>query len=560
MPGLIITKEGSIPLFSPSSTSSSWNFRHKFDTSLWMNADTGSTAALPTSNTFCLSSSPKGHPVGATSCKVAASWPQPDIEHSTTMIKDTATVSIVRSPAQLTTPKIKVRGRASDLKPTMWWDEKHIDPNNDVTLALTLQISSLHMKENKVLRSLLALAESNMYAWGAHQPSVLLIHVDSSSVQESDQFTHTIQLIKDVFAPKDASSSDASQLNNSLVAIINTLKPSVSRKGLLNMATFAAPTRWIVSGVEIERGLVLSREASAYAMREAKVHTNMPGHVWVIPQFASLRENTRDVEDNNRLPAGGLIYSGIGIDLLPSIRSKHTMVSNLSDYDCVKCNGVDSDDGTDEEGDTDGVDDAADHNRRRLADVYSSYNEENVEKLLEDLWWDLSVADVYGTPGGFNSDVKTSLEAMAKIHDRIEVGLISLLDLKGDHLDHLQNFDKSVILMIDRLGPRKEMMTIDLAPEVEDFRGGKCFNLLRLAQLSSLGYKVSVMPGAFAASYPKTRESICTESIQQNSPLQCNCELESDAAINEILIDEAKRPAKIAVLLQEQDYLLRSAA
>jgi hypothetical protein len=232
------------------------------------------------------------------------------------------------------------------------------------------------------------------------------------------------------------------------------------------------------------------------------------------------------------------------------------MVSNLSDYDCVKCNGVDTDDGADEEDSTDGVDDAAAHNRRRLADVYSSSNEQNVDKLLDDLWWDLSIADVYGTPGGFNSDGKTSLDAMAKIYDRIEVALVSLLDLKGDHLDYLRYFDKSVILMIDRLGPKKEMMTLDLAPEVEDFRGRRCFHLLRLAQLAALGYNIGVLPGAFAASYPNTRDAICTESIQQNNAQQCDCELESDAAIREILMDETKRPAKIAVLIQEQDHQL----
>jgi len=553
MSGLIITKEGSIPLFS---SPSSWNFRQRFDKSLWMNTDTGSTATHPTSNTFCLSSSPKGHPVGATSCKVAASWPQPDVEHTATLVKDTATVTIVRSPAQLSTPKTKVRGRVSDLKPTMWWDEKHIDANNDVTLTLTLQISYLHMKEKTLLQNLLALADSNIYAWGSRQPSVLLIHVDSSGVAESDQFTDAIQLIKDTFAPKDASSSSTSHLNNSLVAVINTIKPTVSRKGLLNMATFAAPTRWIVSGLELERGLVLSREASVYAMREAKVHSNIPGHVWVIPQFASLRDDTRGGDDKHRLPNDRLLYSGVGIDLLPSIRGKHTMVSNLSDYDCVKCNGVDTDDGADEEDSTDGVDDAAAHNRRRLADVYSSSNEQNVDKLLDDLWWDLSIADVYGTPGGFNSDGKTSLDAMAKIYDRIEVALVSLLDLKGDHLDYLRYFDKSVILMIDRLGPKKEMMTLDLAPEVEDFRGRRCFHLLRLAQLAALGYNIGVLPGAFAASYPNTRDAICTESIQQNNAQQCDCELESDAAIREILMAETKRPAKIAVLIQEQDHQL----
>ena len=96
-------------------------------------------------------------------------------------------------------------------------------------------------------------------------------------------------------------------------------------------------------------------------------------------------------------------------------------------------------------------------------------------------------------------------------------------------------------------------MTLDLAPEVEDFGGGKCFHLLRLAQLATLGYLVSVLPVAFAASYPNTREALCTESFQKSSPLQqCDCELDSEGTIKEILIDEVKKSAKVAVLMKEK--------
>ena len=76
-------------------------------------------------------------------------------------------------------------------------------------------------------------------------------------------------------------------------------------------------------------------------------------------------------------------------------------------------------------------------------------------------------------------------------------------------------------------------MTLDLAPESEDFRGRTCFNVLRLAQLAALGYKISVLPGAFAASYPATRSDLCTESIK-SSESQCDCELDSETTIREI--------------------------
>jgi len=419
------------------------------------------------------------------------------------------------------------------------------------------------MKEKALVQSLLAVADSNIYVWGSHQPSVLLIQVDSSNDEETVYFTQTIQMIKSSFgiSSSDQSSPNTSHLKNCLVAIVDSSyeeSSAVSRKALLNMATHVAPTRWIVSGLELERGLILSREASIYALREARVYTDMPGHVLVVPQFASTRDDTRK-DASHVTPKDRLIYSSIGAELLPSIRGKQTMVTTLSEYDCIQCSVEEEEEedidpqGAEEEEVDDGLDDGA--NRRRLSDGISA--EKNVEELLEDLWWDLSVADVYGTPGGFNGEARTSVGAMAKIHGNIEMSLISLLDRsKSDHVEYLKYFDKSPILLIDRLGPKKEMMTLDLASEVEEFSGSKCFNLLRLAQLATLGYKVSVLPGVFAASYPNTRDALCTKSFQDNSPpQQCECDLDSEDTIKEILIDEVKRLAKVAVLTNELDIV-----
>jgi len=570
MAGLIITKEGTLPLFTPS-FSSSWKLHHSWSShiaSSWTSADTGSTSVRPSVNRFCLKSIPKGHPKGATSCTVAASWPRsPGADYGSTSLGDSASLTILRSPAkkqQLSKLKMSsVRGRKADSKTGSWWDEKLVDANNDVTLALTLQITSAHMKDESMVRNLLSLADSNIFHWGCRQPSILLIHVDSSNEEDAALLKNTLKLIRDTFAPPSnddatttSSTSSTTHLKNSLVAVIDSYETTISRKGLLNMATFAAATRWIVSGLELERGLVLSREASVYAGRQAKAYADMTGHVFVLPQFASTRDDTRDdggggETGEHRYPEGRVIYSVVGADLLPSIRGKQTMRSNLSEYDCVRCE--EEDDGYVD----DGVDDEAESHGRRLSDAHpSSSAEKNVDELLEDLWWDLSVADVYGTPGGFNGASETSVGAMAKIHDRIEVSLVSLLDRKGEHLEYLRYFDKSPILMIDRLGPKKEMMTLDLAPEVENFGGRACFHLLRLAQLATLGYKVSVLPGAFAASYPNTREALCNESIRESSTSQCDCELDSESTITQILMDEVKRTAKVAVLMNEVDARL----
>ena len=126
--------------------------------------------------------------------------------------------------------------------PYNWFQDQSKYPKY---LEANLPIKNLHW-----FRVLLRIADSNIFIWESNQPCVLLIQVDSSNEEEIDQFTQTIQLIKDTFAPPlndISSSSSVPQLKNTLVAIIDTYEPSVSRKGLLNMATFAAPRRWIVS-------------------------------------------------------------------------------------------------------------------------------------------------------------------------------------------------------------------------------------------------------------------------------------------------------------------------
>ena len=561
-PGLIVTKEGSLPLFNTESTS--WRKHGKLGTPKivsndWMISDTGSTSSRQSSNKFCLKSSLKGYPKGATVCNVSASWMGARVtdSSSSSVVEGSTSVDIVRSPAATS----KLRGKKGDSTIPSWWDDKLFDDANGVTLSLTLQITSTDMKDESVVKNLLSLADSNIYAWGTHQPSVLLIYLDAS-IDDAAILARTRALVKETFTL--TLTSQTAHLKGSLVTIVESAEPSVSRKALMNMAAHAAPTRWIVTGLELERGLVLSKEASLHATREALVHTNIPGHVFVIPQFASTRDDTKE---KDAFLTERHLFSSVGADLLPMIREKQTMSSNLEEFDCVKCSGAIKYEALEENDDDepglgggealgdDGGEEAPDdeeeiddgQQRRRLAEV-SSF-EKSAEKQLEDLWWNLSIVQVYGTAGGFNSKVKTSLITVSKAEDHIEVALISLLDRSNEHEQYLRHFDKSPILMIDRNGPRKGMMTLDLAAEVEDFRGKKCYNLLRLAQLAVLGYNINVLPGAFGASYPNTRTALCKKKKTQ----QCDCELESEATIKQLLIDEVKRPAKIAVLMNELD-------
>lgn len=485
---------------------------------------------------------------------------------SSSAVKGAASVNVIRSPAATS----KLRGKKGDSSAIpSWWDDHLFDATNGVTLSLTLQITSEDMKDELVVKSLLSLADSNIYIWGTHQPSVLLIHLDAS-MDDDAPFARTRNLIQETFGASENKTPNAAHLQGSLVAIVVSEEPSVSRKALMNMAAHAAPTRWIVTGLEVERGLVLSKEASLHATREALVHTNMPGHVFVIPQFASTRDDTRgnSRKDEDVFLTERHLVSSVGADLLPMIREKQTMKSNLEEFDCVKCTGAneiieENDDeqpgvgggealGEEEEEEEEASPDEENtqtngEEHRRLTEL-SSF-EKPVDMQLEDLWWDLSVGQVYGTAGGFNGKVQTSLNTVSKSEDHIEVALISLLDRTNEHEEYLRHFHKSPILMIDRNGPVKGLMTLDLAPEVEEFRGKKCFNLLRLSQLAVLGYNINVIPGAFAASYPQTRSALCRKEKTQ----RCDCELESEATIKQLLIDEVKRPAKIAVLMNELD-------
>ncbi len=65
-----------------------------------------------------------------------------------------------------------------------------------------------------------------------------------------------------------------------------------------------------------------------------------------------------------------------------------------------------------------------------------------------------------------------------------------------------------------------------------------------------------MLPGAFAASYPSTREALCSEAVREGGVAECDCELDSEGAIEDILMDEAKRAAKVAVLMKEVDVTL----
>jgi hypothetical protein len=147
------------------------------------------------------------------------------------------------------------------------WSRAHRD---DVTLVLTLQITG------KLARStanhLLDIAQANLRAWSG-QPAVLVVHVTSGLEEVTgDQMRQRLNQF-----PGDSC----------LVAlIVQNTEEYASRKALLNMAADVAPTRWILTGVELERGMIFSQETPALCRRRAAIHAHHRGQAWLIPQFA----------------------------------------------------------------------------------------------------------------------------------------------------------------------------------------------------------------------------------------------------------------------------------
>lgn len=409
---------------------------------------------------YCLRSVPKTTPP-TTLCKFLASW------------RDPAIVEILSgAPA---------------------WTQ--LDVGSEVTLALTLQIYPEQLEDPGAIQGFLNLLTLYLDRWQG-QPSVIVLHVAGATPD-----------VADLLRKKFATGSDLSYygLDKCLVAAIFSQKSDVlSRKALLNMATDAAPTRWVVAGYELERGVVMSQDTAYLAHRAVRIQKDSPGSVYVIPQFG--------------LVSGGHDFTVPGLEL-SHLEGKLTTLAKLEVGDC--------------EGD----------------DASQQGDETGVFGSIESLWWQLTqrlTKDI--------SEVKVDENEIEKVALRLEEIQLSLSSLltKKDHY-RLYATDISPILLYDNLGPRSGMVTSEMMREVEEFGGKLCYNSLRLAQMATIGYHVNVLAGAFAVSTPATRHVIGDPSKGALGVSRCDgcfffAEQEHEDILESISLDERKRPAKIAIL------------
>jgi hypothetical protein len=461
----VLSKEGVLPIY-PTEYQPEKNFIPSplgHDIYKWHGVKGNDRQQLPSHN-YCLISGPRKFPPNppAPQCHLITSW------------RDKNIVEIISgAPA---------------------WTQ--LDIQMEVTMALTLQIQAEQAADPIIVRGLLELIAMYLNRWQG-QPSVLVIHVAGATPE-------VMAKLRIKLGP----GSDLSYygLETCLVAAIFSSKPgTVSRRALMNMAVDAAPTRWVISGFELERGIVVSHDTAFFAHRVSRIHEGIPGSAYIVPQFGLINQ-----ENDFTLPA-----------LWKSKQAGN--IQALSKLEEGSCEG-----GEDSEAGDDG------------SDIFEPLNE---------FWWQLTEGFVTGTDTSID---EKAIERRALALDDIQLSLIALLT-ESKHYN-LFVMDISPILMTDNLGPGNGMLTSELAREVEEFGGKQCYNGLRLAQLAAFGYSINILAGAFALSTPATRSYAFAGVPSDSSRGASRCDgcflfdEEHEDILEDISRDERKRPAK-AVLL-----------
>eukprot|EP00593_Proboscia_inermis_P005806 CAMPEP_0171327110 /NCGR_PEP_ID=MMETSP0816-20121228/117868_1 /TAXON_ID=420281 /ORGANISM="Proboscia inermis, Strain CCAP1064/1" /LENGTH=549 /DNA_ID=CAMNT_0011826737 /DNA_START=907 /DNA_END=2556 /DNA_ORIENTATION=- len=441
-----------------------------------------------------------------------------------------------------------------------------MDSYLDTTLVLTLQWMSNPVRDNEDVTWMIAqlnIAKANIQTWAEGggskrrlQPSILLISISGSNAEATEKLIEELE--SRLFPQGNRKNESSGLFKGCLVAVVissdnDKKNPVVCRNTLINMASDAAPTRFVLVGLQLERGLILSIETSLFVQRAVAITSHVPGNVFIVPQFA-ISGDTAIMGNNNGDIHTKEVESVSVVDLLQVKKDMKDdeeptpqMTSILLSVDCEQC---------------------------RLDDDYPTDEEVDFVHQIEDLWFDQTTMQI-SFPDRYRNIIESpssqSDEFVGVVNDGIN-GLQTLLLqlLLPERSRALQNFDTSPILLIDRIGPRKGMLTFDLAREVEEFDGGtmSCFNILRLTKLAVLGYRIRILNGAFAMSTPFWRKVVsqmpCTDNNknddnddEQHPPSQisrCNgCTMFDDSMIKLIIMQEVQRSAKAAILWDDLD-------
>lgn len=333
------------------------------------------------------------------------------------------------------------------------------------------------------------------------QPVVLVVHVAGATTE----FANTVR-------SKLGPDSDLSNfgMDNVLVAcIFSEDLITVSRKALMNMAIDASPSRFVMAGYELERGVVPSINTIFLAHRTLQIHKDSPGALHIVPQFG--------------LTFGDHNYN-LTIEALEDSQ-QHGRIKSVSKVEESECG----------EG-----------------DKASDFEEYRLFELIEEAWWKYS--KYLPTDKGIPMK-EITIEDQSFDLDRIRLKLSRLLS-ENEHYN-LYSEDPSPIVLFDNIGPKYGILTTEIVREIDEFGGKLCHNNIRLAQMAALGFSIHVLAGVYAISTPSLRNSIGDPNSGPLGMSRCDgCffftkEKSHEEMLENISYDERSRHAKIALLWYE---------
>lgn len=381
-----------------------------------------------------------------------------------------------KSPSQ---PKV-----SECLENIAWQDTENIRPilsapgwkmvsADSVTLVLTLQLTVDQLKSRKKLGQGLDILFQNLNRWGGPCVVVVAVPADSRDVQ-------------DILLQRYSSRSDS---ENVLMISVTHRHATVSRKSLLNLAIDVVPTRWFLHGIELERGLVISKEAESLAYLKVEAFSEVQGTVFILPQFGVREQDLEfDLQHLIQLQDSGLI-------------------DPLVEYEDL------CEDGS----------------------IHAPPN-------VIDTWWATTKSLISSTVSdGTLFEEAINLEQLVRDFSEL---------LSNEKLDDLFNYDESPILLTDNLGPRPGMRTSEVVRYIEELGGTRCFNPLYLSQLLLSGYNFQILDGAFAMSNESTRAAMIGTSDRTPSPCS-GCFMfpgEHEDIADAIVDDERYRVAKASII------------
>jgi hypothetical protein len=128
----------------------------------------------------------------------------------------------------------------------------------------------------------------------------------------------------------------------------------------------------------------------------------------------------------------------------------------------------------------------------------------------------------------------------------------TLEDLLGGSADSSAE-DESPVLLVDNAGPYNGILTSEIAREVEELHGLTCYNVLKAAQLATLGYQFNVLPGVFASSSETTRKVF----VSRQNTVRCEGCAVPDEDVQKVMAriakDEIHRVADTSIVWMELD-------